>query len=123
VTLTPRGVERAKTGHLWIYRSDLADVAAEAGDVVQVIGPRGRPVGQAFYSDRSQIALRLVARGTDRGADESLWRERLAAALRFRESLGIDATAYATATTSCSRRSPRRPTGCCRSGRGCWSIS
>jgi 23S rRNA (cytosine1962-C5)-methyltransferase len=94
VTLTPRGVERAKTGHLWIYRSDLAEVEAAAGDVVQVIGPRGRPVGQAFYSDRSQIALRLVTRGTDRVADESLWRERLASALRFRESLAIDATAY-----------------------------
>jgi 23S rRNA (cytosine1962-C5)-methyltransferase len=94
VTLTPRGVERAKTGHLWIYRSDLADVEAEAGDVVQVIGPRGRPVGQAFYSDRSQIALRLVTRGADRTADEVLWRERLASALRFRESLQIDATAY-----------------------------
>jgi 23S rRNA (cytosine1962-C5)-methyltransferase len=93
-TLTPRGVERAKSGHLWIYRSDVAGVDAEAGDVVRVIGPRGRPVGQAFYSDRSQIALRLVTRGTDRIADEALWRERLTAALRFRESLQIDATAY-----------------------------
>src|SRR5690348_1699952 len=79
-TLTPRGVERAKSGHLWIYRSDVAEVEAEAGDVVQVIGPRGRPVGHAFYSDRSQIALRLVTRGTDRLADESLWRERLISA-------------------------------------------
>ncbi len=94
VTLTPRGVERAKTGHLWIYRSDLADAQAEGGDVVQVMGPRGRPVGEAFYSDRSQIALRLITRGTDRIADEALWRTRLANALRFRESLAIDATAY-----------------------------
>jgi 23S rRNA (cytosine1962-C5)-methyltransferase len=94
VTLTPRGVERAKTGHLWIYRSDLADVQADAGAVVSVIGPRGRPVGQAFYSDRSQIALRLVTRGADSVADEALWRDRLTRALRFRESLGIDATAY-----------------------------
>jgi 23S rRNA (cytosine1962-C5)-methyltransferase len=93
-TLTPRGVERAKSGHLWIYRSDVASVEAEAGDVVRVIGPRGRPVGQAFYSDRSQIALRLVTRGTDRIADEALWRERLISAIRFRESLQIDATAY-----------------------------
>jgi 23S rRNA (cytosine1962-C5)-methyltransferase len=94
VTLTPRGVERAKTGHLWIYRSDLAEVEAQAGDVVQVIGPRGRPVGQAFYSDRSQIALRFVTRGTDLVVDESFWLERIGAALRFREGLGIDATAY-----------------------------
>jgi 23S rRNA (cytosine1962-C5)-methyltransferase len=101
VTLTPRGVERAKSGHLWIYRSDLADVQAAGGDVVQVVGPRGRPVGEAFYSDRSQIAIRLVshsgaaAKGME-GAVEGgrLWRHRLQQAIAFRESLKIDATAY-----------------------------
>jgi 23S rRNA (cytosine1962-C5)-methyltransferase len=103
VTLTPRGVERAKSGHLWIYRSDLADVQAAGGDVVQVVGPRGRPVGEAFYSDRSQIAIRLVsqsgatakgaeAKGTDAGG--GLWRHRLQQAIKFRESLKIDASAY-----------------------------
>lgn len=113
VTLTPRGVERAKSGHLWIYRSDLADVQAAGGDVVQVVGPRGRPVGEAFYSDRSQIAIRLVtqsgagakvagkagketAPGAVAGAAASgaLWRHRLEQAIEFRESLKIDATAY-----------------------------
>jgi 23S rRNA (cytosine1962-C5)-methyltransferase len=104
VTLTPRGVERAKSGHLWIYRSDLADVQAAGGDVVQVVGPRGRPVGEAFYSDRSQIAIRLVsqsgatAKGAEaKGADAKgggLWRHRLDQAIKFRESLKIDASAY-----------------------------
>ena len=104
VTLTPRGVERAKSGHLWIYRSDLADIQAAGGDVVQVVGPRGRPVGEAFYSDRSQIAIRLVsqsgatAKGAEaKGADAKgggLWRHRLDQAIKFRESLKIDASAY-----------------------------
>lgn len=110
VTLTPRGVERAKSGHLWIYRSDLADVQAAGGDVVQVVGPRGRPIGEAFYSDRSQIAIRLVTQsgaaakgakgskateGVERTAEGGgLWRHRLAQAIKFRESLKIDATAY-----------------------------
>lgn len=104
VTLTPRGVERAKSGHLWIYRSDLAEIQAAGGDIVQVIGPRGRPVGEAFYSDRSQIALRLVTLAVHGGhgagradtarAGAALWRHRLDRAIRFRESLGIDATAY-----------------------------
>jgi 23S rRNA (cytosine1962-C5)-methyltransferase len=93
VILTPRGVERAKSGHLWIYRSDLAQVDAEGGDVVSVVGPRGRPVGHAFYSDRSQIALRLVARPEEK-IGPAFWRERLAAAIRFRERLAVDATAY-----------------------------
>jgi 23S rRNA (cytosine1962-C5)-methyltransferase len=114
VTLTPRGVERAKSGHLWIYRSDLADVQAAGGDVVQVMGPRGRPVGEAFYSDRSQIAIRLVtqsgatsrstgpagtaaaaaATGAGAASGGALWRYRLEQAIAFRSSLKIDATAY-----------------------------
>jgi 23S rRNA (cytosine1962-C5)-methyltransferase len=91
--LTPRGVERAKSGHVWIYRSDVAEVTAAPGDVVDVVGPRGRPVGSAFYSDRSQIALRLLTAG---GAvvGPRFVEERIERAIRFRESLAIDATAY-----------------------------
>ena len=91
--LTPRGVERAKSGHVWIYRSDVAEVSAAPGDVVAVVGPRGRPVGSAFYSDRSQIALRLLTAGGAVVADGFV-EDRIARAIRFRESLAIDATAY-----------------------------
>jgi 23S rRNA (cytosine1962-C5)-methyltransferase len=57
------------------------------------VGPRGRPVGSAFYSDRSQIALRLLTAGGAVVAPRFL-EERLDRAIRFRESLAIDATAY-----------------------------
>jgi 23S rRNA (cytosine1962-C5)-methyltransferase len=93
VTVTPRGVDRVRSGHLWIYRSDLAQVDADPGDVVAVSGPRGRPLGYAFYSDKSQIALRLVARPEDT-TGPAFWRARLSAAIRFREHLALDATAY-----------------------------
>ena len=92
--LSPKGVERAKSGHVWIYRSDVADVSeARGGDIVNVVGPRGRPLGAAFYSDRSQIALRLLTHG-GQSASAALVRDRIAAAVRYRETLGIDATAY-----------------------------
>jgi len=93
VVVTPRGVERAKSGHVWIYRSDVAEVTAQAGDVVDVLGPRGRPLGSAFYSDRSQIALRLLTAG-GASAGAGFLAERLERAIGFRESLAIDATAY-----------------------------
>ena len=54
---------------------------------------RGRTLGSALFSDRSQITLRMLAYG-DALADESLVRRRIDAALAFRASLGIDATAY-----------------------------
>jgi 23S rRNA (cytosine1962-C5)-methyltransferase len=92
-TISPRGEERVKNGHPWIYRSDVADVAASPGDVVEVRNQRQRVLGRAFFSEQSQITLRMVARG-DVGVDDAFWRARLSAALGFRETLNIDATAY-----------------------------
>src|SRR5438094_60427 len=94
IVISARGEQRLRSGHPWIYRADMADVRADAGDVVVVRGPRARTIGHAFYSDRSQIALRMLAYG-DRDVDAAmLIRERIAAAIAFRESLQIDATAY-----------------------------
>jgi 23S rRNA (cytosine1962-C5)-methyltransferase len=93
VTVSLRGEQRWLNGHPWIYRSDVVDVRADAGDMVLVRGARGRAVGYALYSDRSQIAIRMLA---DPAVEpgESLIRSRIEAAIRFRESLAIDASAY-----------------------------
>ena len=93
VTISARGEQRVRLGHPWIYRADVAAVAAEGGDLVQVLGPRQRVVGYALFSDRSQIAIRMLSHGEE-PFDESLVRNRLAAAIRFRSSLRLDATAY-----------------------------
>ena len=93
VVVTHRGEERVRSGHPWIYKSDVAEVHASGGATVRVVGPRKRLIGHALYSDRSEIALRLLARGAG-AADLSLWRARLEQAIRFRQSLNIDATAY-----------------------------
>jgi len=92
-SLSIRGEERVRLGHPWIYRSDVVSAEAEPGAVVQVKGPRGKVMGWALFSDRSQITLRMISR-EDVAIDEAFWRARLATAIAFRESLGIDATAY-----------------------------
>ncbi len=76
-----------------MFRSDVADVAAEAGVVVEVLGPRQRFLGRALYSEQSQISLRMLTRD-DEDVDESFWRGRLQAAIDFRKTLNINATAY-----------------------------
>jgi 23S rRNA (cytosine1962-C5)-methyltransferase len=93
VTVSARGEQRIRGGHPWIYRADVVDVAASAGDTVAVIGPRQRVLGHALFSDRSQIPVRMLTRGEAPPGLE-LWRTRLANAVRFRESLHLDATAY-----------------------------
>src|SRR5437667_10754749 len=96
VVITARGEERVRRGHPWVYRADLSDARAEAGDAVLVRGARGRVIGTAFYSDQSQIALRMLTRGQgDRELDiNTIVRGRISAAVAFRQSLAIPATAY-----------------------------
>ncbi len=93
VVIGARGEARLRSGHPWIYRADVVDARAAAGDIVQVRGPRGRTLGSALYSDRSQITLRMLSYGTE-SADEALIRRRIEAAIAFRATLSIDATAY-----------------------------
>lgn len=92
-TITPRGEDRVRSGHPWVYRGDIVDAAAEPGEVVAVRTARGKVLGHALFSDRSQITLRMIAIG-DATIDEAFWRARIGAAVRFRDQLGIDATAY-----------------------------
>ena len=93
VVISARGEQRLRTGHPWIYRADVADVDAAGGDIVEVIGPRRRTLGHALFSDRSQIPIRMLARG-DARFDASMLRPRLERAIRFRDTLKLDATAY-----------------------------
>lgn len=92
-TVSRRAEERIHNGHPWIYRSDVAQVAAEAGDVVTVKAANGRPLGHALFSDRSLITLRMIARG-DAALPPTWLRDRLSTAAAYRDRLGIDATAF-----------------------------
>ena len=90
VRVSDRGAARWAAGHPWIYRSDVLDDLPEPG-VVRVLGGRRRLLGQALYSPRSEIRLRLLE-PSDRPIDTGWWRERIAICLKRRE--GIDASAY-----------------------------
>src|SRR5215210_4394156 len=96
VVISARGEERLAGGHPWIYRGDVRDVTATAGDRVVVKNARGRVLGHALFSDRSQITIRMLTRGPvdANPADDGLIRKRIEAAIEFRSSLAIDATAY-----------------------------
>ena len=93
VTVSARGAERLRSGHPWIYRSDIRASEAESGDLVTVKSERGRPLGSGFWSSASQISLRFL--GAEDVEDErALIRQRLEAALAFRASLAIDGNAW-----------------------------
>jgi 23S rRNA (cytosine1962-C5)-methyltransferase len=60
---------------------------------VRVESERGRPVGHALFSDESEITLRLIEFGPGAPAPDFI-ELRLAAAIAYRDALGLDATAY-----------------------------
>ena len=84
-----RGADRIQRGHLWVYRTDIAKADAEPGSIVAVQNERGIVLGKAFYSSKSQIALRFLTRGNV-PIDENFFRLRFELADNLREKLGVD---------------------------------
>src|SRR5688572_24550916 len=91
IEVTSKGATRWARGHPWIYASDVVSESGPPG-VAPVIGPRGKPLGQALYSPKSEIRLRLLESRGDVAIDHAWWVTRIQAALDRRA--GIDATAY-----------------------------
>src|SRR5215510_13807479 len=79
VRVNKKGADRVRNGHLWIYRSDLVDVDAAGGSVVSVKDERGNFIGQALFSDASQIALRFLTQSNEE-IDRDWWRRRISEA-------------------------------------------
>jgi 23S rRNA (cytosine1962-C5)-methyltransferase len=94
VKISRRGAKRIRNGHLWVYRSDVrtADDAA-AGQIVRVSDEAGNAVGQAFYSDQSEIALRFLTTGEET-IDREWWRARLRRSAARRASIALETNAY-----------------------------
>ena len=87
-----KGADRVRQGHLWIYRSDVVAIDGEGGSVVTVKDERGNFVGQALFSDTSQIALRFLTQSTEE-IDRDWWRRRISDA-RGRRHISPDTNAY-----------------------------
>ncbi len=83
--ISRRAVERLRTGHLWVYASDIEGISMpEAAKdapppLISVADYRGLLLGTALYSPSSQIALRMISR---EAVDEAEWLLLLAARLR-----------------------------------------
>jgi 23S rRNA (cytosine1962-C5)-methyltransferase len=77
--------------HLFFFRKMVVkpETFIEAGTIVDVIDRGGANLGCGFYNPKSEIAVRMLG-----AAEENLIEKRLEAAVRFRETLGIQADAY-----------------------------
>lgn len=67
----------------------MRECLAEGGSVVSLNDVKGKFYGEAFYSDKSQIALRLVTTA-DEKIDREFWLNRINTALALREKTVSD---------------------------------
>ena len=105
VVISRRGADRIRAGHVWVYRSDVLDTRnLGPGALVSVEEVRGseknvratRPVrslGSALYSTASEIAVRMISRKPVADV-EQLMRERIRAAIAYRERFVENTNAY-----------------------------
>ncbi len=95
VAVTRKGQQRLEEGHPWIYRSDIVIKGKEPapGSIVSVLSPKRQLLGQAFYSSKSQISLRLLT-STSEKINHEFWRSRLQMALELRKQVVSQAEAY-----------------------------
>lgn len=99
VRITSRAIDRIVAGHPWIYRGEIRETeGVQAGAVVRLIDRRGHFWGQALYSDRSQIALRLLTR-EERPFDRPFLEERILQAAKYRGRIAAGAEAYRVVST------------------------
>jgi 23S rRNA (cytosine1962-C5)-methyltransferase len=82
--VTKKGAKRVRNGHLWIYKSDVQKVEASGGETVSVYDEAKNFVGKAFYSDSSEITLRIFTT-KDEPVDKEFWRKRINDAAQIRQ--------------------------------------
>src|SRR6476661_1437788 len=93
-TASNKGARRWDAGHPWIYRSDVIERPNGDAGAVRVHDQRGKPLGVALWSPRSEISLRLLDRDPDATIDGAWWHRRLAQAIARRGGLDHGANAY-----------------------------
>jgi 23S rRNA (cytosine1962-C5)-methyltransferase len=87
--VSPKGVGRLRTGHPWIFRSDLSEDGGEPG-LAQLVDGRGKGLGTALYSPASEIRARWLApAGT--AVDRAWWTAMVRAALDRRRGIADSA--------------------------------
>src|SRR5215212_2789952 len=93
-TVSNKGAQRWAAGHPWIYRSDLITAPDDEPGITRVSDQRGRALGVALWSPRSEISLRQLDRDPDVVIDRSWWRQTLERAITRRRELERSTNAF-----------------------------
>jgi 23S rRNA (cytosine1962-C5)-methyltransferase len=94
--VSEKAAKSVRLGYPWVWRQEVLGLPKDLppGAVIDVVDAQQNPLGQAFVSSRSPLALRFVSRKlhTDERIDDAFWKRRFELAIARRTSLaGRDA--------------------------------
>ena len=94
--LRKRQEKQIDRGYPWVFSNQIDRTEGDPmrGDIVSLITADGRPVGQGFYHDASQIAFRLLTRNIETLIDDAFFERRFQRAIDLRSSYYAGATHY-----------------------------
>lgn len=91
VVLLPRRARPFYGRHPWVFAGAIATVEGDPpdGGEVDLYSREGHFVARGFYNSRSQIRVRLYSWSLEAPLDGDFFRNRIGAAVRLRQSLGL----------------------------------
>jgi 23S rRNA (cytosine1962-C5)-methyltransferase len=86
---------RIKTGHLWVFSNEIADIEGEilSGDIAEVFDSKSNFLGTGFYNKNSLIAVRMLSYNKIDDIKE-IFRSKLNRAFAIRRSLYPDRDSF-----------------------------
>ena len=89
VAVTRKAENSIKSGHPWIYHTELVEGEAGCNDgaLVDIVSPRGRYLGTGFFNSHSKIRIRLLSTNANDHFDEAFWERRLCYAWEYRKTV------------------------------------
>ena len=89
ITVTKKGEDFLRGGHVWVYADEVTDVAGEPldGALADVYSQKGKYLGTGFYNSHSKIRVRILSKNANDRFDVAFWERKLRWALQYRRSV------------------------------------
>lgn len=72
VTISRRGAERIRAGHVWVYRSDVVNAEGVSPGAVVLVQEEGASAGQSHGGRRALIRAEGIARATRTSSEKNV---------------------------------------------------
>ena len=95
VNITSKAEKSVLLGHPWIYGEEITKSGdINNGEIVDVLGTKGKYLGSGFYNSNSKITVRLISRNANDIFDYEFFKRRISYAFNMRKQLMSDLNAF-----------------------------